>query len=183
MHTHTHTYIQLTHNFVACSCKLVVQKLWAVVSSREQSSWGTLPWRRIMTSYHYRRQAATVPTTSYNHTTTALRLRKTEILVADGRLKVLNISKLRGDRRKLRQTRRPHKTTYDHTGDNRARKSRTTLQNKVRLKVLPEQLTLSVNTSVTLKNASFNSFLLYRPDYCSEIHALSYTCTSNEKYR
>ena len=35
--------------------------------------------------------------------------------------------------------------------NNRARKSRTTLQNKVRLKVLPEQLTLSVNTSVTLK--------------------------------
>ena len=34
---------------------------------------------------------------------------------------------------------------------NRARKSRTTFQNKVRLKVLPEQLTLSVNTSVTLK--------------------------------
>ena len=34
---------------------------------------------------------------------------------------------------------------------NRARKSRTTLQNKVRLKVLPEQLTLFVNTSVTLK--------------------------------
>ena len=33
----------------------------------------------------------------------------------------------------------------------RARKSRTTLQNKVRLKVLPEQLTLFVNTSVTLK--------------------------------
>ena len=63
----------------------------------------------------------------------------------------------------------------------RARKSRTTLQNKVRLKALPEELTLSVNTSVTLKNASFNSFLLYRPDYCSEIHALSYT--SNEKYR
>ena len=41
----------------------------------------------------------------------------------------------------------------------RARKSRTTLQNKVRLEVLPEQLTLFVNTSVTLKNASFNSFL------------------------
>ena len=35
--------------------------------------------------------------------------------------------------------------------DNRARKSRTTLQNKVRLKVLPEQLTLFVNTSVTFK--------------------------------
>ena len=63
----------------------------------------------------------------------------------------------------------------------RARKSRTTLQNKVRLKVLPEQLTLFVNTSVTFKNASFNSFLLYRPDYCSDIHILSYT--SNEKYR
>ena len=36
-------------------------------------------------------------------------------------------------------------------GPNRARKSRTTLQNKVRLKVLPEQLTLFVNTSVTFK--------------------------------
>ena len=35
--------------------------------------------------------------------------------------------------------------------NHRARKSRTTLQNKVRLKVLPEQLTLFVNTSVTLK--------------------------------
>ena len=34
---------------------------------------------------------------------------------------------------------------------NRARKSRTTLQNKVRIKVLPEQLTLFVNTSVTFK--------------------------------
>ena len=68
-----------------------------------------------------------------------------------------------------------------YTDHNRARKSRTTLQNKVRLKVLPEQFTLFVNTSVTLKNASFNSFLLYRPDYCSEIHALSYS--SNEKSR
>ena len=38
---------------------------------------------------------------------------------------------------------------HDHS--NRARKSRTTLQNKVRLKVFPEQLTLFVNTSVTLK--------------------------------
>ena len=36
-------------------------------------------------------------------------------------------------------------------GNKRARKSRTTLQNKVRLKVLPEQLTLFVNTSVTFK--------------------------------
>ena len=34
---------------------------------------------------------------------------------------------------------------------NRARKSRTTLQNKVKLKVLPEQLTLFVNMSATLK--------------------------------
>ena len=33
----------------------------------------------------------------------------------------------------------------------RARKSRTTLPNKVRLKVLPEQLTLFVNTFVTLR--------------------------------
>ena len=33
----------------------------------------------------------------------------------------------------------------------RVHKSRTTPQNKVRLKVLPEQLTLFVNTSVTLK--------------------------------
>ena len=33
----------------------------------------------------------------------------------------------------------------------RVRKSRTTLQNKVRLKVLPEQLTLFVYTSVTFK--------------------------------
>ena len=66
--------------------------------------------------------------------------------------------------------------------DNGTRKSRTTLQNKVRLKVLPEQLTIFVNSSVAFKNASFNSFfLLYRPNYCSEIHALSYS--SNEKYR
>ena len=63
----------------------------------------------------------------------------------------------------------------------RARKSRPTLQNKVRLKVHPEQLTLFVNTSVPFKNVSFNSFLLYRPDYSSEIHTLSYS--SNEKYR
>ena len=62
-----------------------------------------------------------------------------------------------------------------------ARKSHTTLQNKVKLKVLPEQLTLFVSTSVAFKNASFISFVLYRPDYCSEIHTLSYF--SNEKYR
>ena len=35
---------------------------------------------------------------------------------------------------------------------NRACKSRTTLQNKVRLKVLPQQLTLFVNMSVAFKN-------------------------------
>ena len=76
--------------------------------------------------------------------------------------------------------RRLHRKTTN-SSENRARKSHTTLQNKVRLKVLPEQLTLFVNTSVIFKNVSFNSFLLYRPDYCSEIHALSYS--SNEKYR
>ena len=119
MHTYIHTYIQLTHDFVACTCKLVVHKLYAVVSSRGQSSLRALPRRRGTTSYNYRRQAATVPTTSYNHATTDLRLRKTEISVADRRLKVLNISKLRGDRRKLRRTRRPQKTTHDHTGDKR----------------------------------------------------------------
>ena len=64
---------------------------------------------------------------------------------------------------------------------NRAHKSRRALQNKVRLKVLPEQLNLFVNTFVVFKNELFNSFLLYRPDYCSDIHALSYF--SNEQYR
>ena len=39
--------------------------------------------------------------------------------------------------------------------NNRACKSRTTLQNKVRLKVLPEQLTLFVNTSVAFKKCIF----------------------------
>ena len=41
---------------------------------------------------------------------------------------------------------------------NRARKSRTTLQNKVRLEVLPEQLTLFVNTSVTFKKCIIQQF-------------------------
>ena len=59
----------------------------------------------------------------------------------------------------------------------------TALQNKVRLKALPEQLTLFVNTSVAFKNASFNSFLLYHPDNCSEIHSLDLSYSSNEKYR
>ena len=44
-----------------------------------------------------------------------------------------------------------HKRPYSRYAIFRARKSRSTLQNKVRLKVLPEQLTLFVNTSVTLK--------------------------------
>ena len=35
--------------------------------------------------------------------------------------------------------------------DNRARKSRRTLQNKVRIKVFPEQLTLFINMFVALK--------------------------------
>ena len=38
--------------------------------------------------------------------------------------------------------------------------SRTTLQNKVRLKVLPEQLTLFVNTSVTFKKMN-HSIVFY----------------------
>ena len=63
----------------------------------------------------------------------------------------------------------------------RARKSRRTLKNNVRLKVLPEQLTLFFNTFVAFKKCIILSFLLYRPDYCSEIHAFSYC--SNEKYR
>ena len=33
---------------------------------------------------------------------------------------------------------------------------------------------------VALKNALFKSFQLHHPDYCSEIHALSYL--SSEKY-
>ena len=45
----------------------------------------------------------------------------------------------------------PKKVRLQSISLNRARKSRTTLQNKVRLKVLPEQLTLFVNTSVTFK--------------------------------
>ena len=63
---------------------------------------------------------------------------------------------------------------------NRARKSRRTLQNKVRIKVFPEQFTLFLNTFMVFKNELFNSLLLYRPDYCSEIHVLSYF--SNEQY-
>ena len=86
IHAYIHTYIELTHNFVACSCKLVVH------SSRGQSSWEAFPRRLGTTSYNYRRQAVIVSTTTYNHATTDLRLRKIEISVADGRLKVLNIS-------------------------------------------------------------------------------------------
>ena len=46
-------------------------------------------------------------------------------------------------------------------GHYRARKSRTTLQNKVRLKVLPEQLTLFVNTSVTFKKMNHSIVSYY----------------------
>ena len=53
---------------------------------------------------------------------------------------------------------------------NRARKSRTTLQNKVSLKVLPEQLTLFVSTSVALK--MHHSIVLY---YTVLIIAQKYT--------
>ena len=54
---------------------------------------------------------------------------------------------------------------------NRAHKSRTTLQNKVRLKVLPEQLTLFVNTSVTFKKM-YHSIVFY---YTVLIIAQKYT--------
>ena len=49
-------------------------------------------------------------------------------------------------------------TTLSNVSMNRARKSRTTLQNKVRLKVLPEQLTLFANTSVTFKKCIIQYF-------------------------
>ena len=62
----------------------------------------------------------------------------------------------------------------------RARKSRTTLQNKVRINVVPVHLTLFVNTFVAFKNILLNNFLLYHPDNYSEIHALSHF--SNDKY-
>ena len=54
--------------------------------------------------------------------------------------------------------RRLHQKTTN-SSENRARKSRTTLQNKVRLKVLPEQLTLFVNTSVIFK--MYHSIVFY----------------------
>ena len=44
-----------------------------------------------------------------------------------------------------------HFSEFFHKWDNRARKSRRTLQNKVRIKVFPEQLTLFINTAVALK--------------------------------
>ena len=50
-------------------------------------------------------------------------------------------------------------------------KSHTTLQNKVRLKVLPEQLTLFVNTSVTFKKM-YHSIVFY---YTVLIIAQKYT--------
>ena len=53
-----------------------------------------------------------------------------------------------------------HNFIVFHNMSNRARKSRTTLQNKVRLKVLPEQLTLFVNTSVTFKKM-YHSIVFY----------------------
>ena len=65
----------------------------------------------------------------------------------------------------------PHTTGCQRHGDNRARKSRTTLQNKVRLKVHPEQLTLFVNTSVTFKKM-YHSIVFY---YTVLIIAQKYT--------
>ena len=43
---------------------------------------------------------------------------------------------------------------------NKTRKSRRALQNKVRLKVFPEQLTLFVNTSVTFKKCIIQYFCI-----------------------
>ena len=43
---------------------------------------------------------------------------------------------------------------------NSARKSHRTLQNKVRINVVPVHLTPLVDTFVAFKNALFNSFLL-----------------------
>ena len=65
----------------------------------------------------------------------------------------------------------------------RARKSRRTLQNKVRIKVLPEQLTGLIITFVVFKNALFNSLLLYLPDYYTAIHALAYFSNKNFRYK
>ena len=59
--------------------------------------------------------------------------------------------------------------------------SRRTLQNKVRIYVVAVHLTRFVRTFVVFKNAIglFNSFLLYRPDNCSEMHAVSHFVMKN----
>ena len=62
-------------------------------------------------------------------------------------------------------------TQEDNNPCYRARKSRTTLQNKVRLKVLPEQLTLFINTSVAFKKM-IHSIVFY---YTVLIIAQKYT--------
>ena len=64
--------------------------------------------------------------------------------------------------------------TFIASAHNRARKSRRTLQNKVRIKVFPEQLTLFINTLVALKQcviqqSSTISFLLLLGNTCSFI--------------
>ena len=48
----------------------------------------------------------------------------------------------------------------------RACKSCRTLQNKVRINVVPVQLTLFVNVFVAFKNAFFNNFLIKRSYDC-----------------
>ena len=63
---------------------------------------------------------------------------------------------------------------FKRIDDYRARKSRRTLQNKVRIKVFPEQLTLFINTFVALKLCSIQysstiSFLLLLRNTCSFI--------------
>ena len=62
----------------------------------------------------------------------------------------------------------------------RARKSRRTLKYKVRINVVPYSKPDLLMCLLHLKNALFNSFLLYRPNNFSETHALLHF--SNEKY-
>ena len=57
--------------------------------------------------------------------------------------------------------------------NNMARKSRRTLQNKVRIIVVSVQL-IPFGKAFVAFNALFYSFLLHRPAMCSEKHALTF---------
>ena len=52
--------------------------------------------------------------------------------------------------------------------------SRRTFQNKVRINVVPVQLTKFISAFVAFKNALFNNFLPYRHLNCSEILAFTH---------